>query len=132
RFDSTMLVTSLNADHVVLQDSGGNTIQTSVTGAEAGRLVFVIPTAPLQFGTTYLLTLSEVVDNQSQQLPPKTIQFTTQTDPQDSGDEEWIPGPDDFNGQWHSHTGPSEWQKLTPLQALGGVTALSGQILRLN
>jgi RHS repeat-associated protein len=132
RFASPMSVMGLNTSNIVLRDSSGNPVQTVVSGVENGRLVFVVPSSPLQFGMTYLLTLDQLVDLNGQLLDTKTIQFTTQDDPQDSSDEEWIPGAEDFNGQWHSHTGPSEWQKLPPLKAPNGITALAGQVLRLN
>ena len=132
RFGSPMSVTGLNSTNVTLKDSSGNWVPVGVNAAESGRLVFASPLSPLQFGTTYILTLSSLTDSSGNQLPTKTIQFTTQTDPQDPGSEEWIPGPSDFNGQWHSHTGPSEWQKLPALQAKAGVNALAGQVLRLN
>lgn len=132
RFGGQMSVLSLNSTNVTLQDTNGNSAPATITGAEAGRLLFVVPSAPLQFGTTYLLTLTNLTDSNGRQLPTKTIQFTTQADPQDSSDEEWVPGSGDFNGQWHSHTGQSEWQTLPPLQAKAGITALAGQVLRLN
>ena len=132
RFESAMSVLTLNTGHVTLEDSVGNRVTATVTGAETGRLVFVIPASPLKFGTTYLLTLDGLLDSRGQTLPTKTIQFTTQSDSQDSIDESWIPGPDAFNGRWSTGTGPSIWQKLPPLQAPPGVTAVSGQVLRIN
>src|SRR6266851_7635051 len=132
RFGSPMSVTGLNAANVTLQDASGDSVRSTVTAAESGRLLFVIPVSALQFGTTYFLRLNGLTDSNGRQLPAKTIQFTTVSDPQDSSDEEWIPTAADFNGQWHSHTGPSEWQKLPALQAKSGVTALAGQVLRLN
>jgi YD repeat-containing protein len=132
RFGSEMANTSLNQANVTLQDSNGNSVHVAVTGAESGRLVFLIASAPLEFGTNYVLTLTDVIDANGESLPVTTIRFTTEADPNDSSDEEWIPGSGDLNGQWHSHTGPSEWQKLAPLHAEQGVTALAGQVLRLN
>src|SRR4029077_17180439 len=83
-------------------------------------------------GTSYVVTLNGVLDGNNRQLPTTTIDFTTQRDPSDSSDEQWIPGADAFNGQWSSRTGTSEWQKLSALQAPPGVTALAGQVLRLH
>jgi RHS repeat-associated protein len=131
RFGGMMAVTSLNKTNITLQDSNGNPIQVAVTAAEAGRLVFLTPSAPLQFGTNYLVMLTNVMEGK-ETLPTTTILFTTEAGPNDSDDEEWIPATSDFNGQWHSHTGPSDWQKIPPLHAENGVTALSGQVLRLN
>jgi len=132
RFTSPMSLLTLTTQHAVLNDTSGNTVSANITGAEAGRLLFVVPTSPLQFGTSYTLTLDGLVDLKGQQLPSTTIQFTTPTDPQDSSSEQWIPGPEAFQGHWHSGTGGSEWQKLPPLQAPPGVTAVAGQVLRIN
>jgi RHS repeat-associated protein len=132
RFEGPMAVTTLTPSQISLHDGSGNEVPASITGAESGRLVFVVPASPLQFGTTYLLTLDGVLDSNNQALGLKTIQFTTQGNPQDSSDEEWLPGPDAFNGHWSTGTGTSEWQMLPPLQAPIGITALSGQVLRIN
>jgi RHS repeat-associated protein len=131
RFGGMMAVTSLNKTNITLQDSNGNPVQVAVVAAEAGRLVFLTPSAPLQFRRNYVVMFTNVMEGK-EALPTTTIRFTTEAGPNDSDDEEWIPGTSDFNGQWHSHTGPSDWQKIPPLRAENGVTALSGQVLRLN
>jgi RHS repeat-associated protein len=133
RFGSEMSILSLNQSNVSLVDGNGNRVQASVTATESGRLLFVIPTSPLEFATDYVLTIQNVVEAKTQSpLPASTVHFTTEDDPNAAIGDTWIPGADDFNGQWHSHTGPSEWQKEPPLHAKEGVTALTGQVLRLN
>ena len=47
-------------------------------------------------------------------------------------DEEWIPTAANFHGRWESGRAASPSQKLPPLQAAAGVTALAGQVLLLN
>ncbi len=44
----------------------------------------------------------------------------------------WIPEADNLKGNWRSGRGRSHWQSLPPLQAPSGVTALAGQVLRLD
>lgn len=50
----------------------------------------------------------------------------------EADDESWAPGHDNFRGNWRSGRGTSQFQKLPPLQAPLGVTALAGQVLCLN
>lgn len=50
----------------------------------------------------------------------------------EANDESWTPGPENFHGDWRSGRGTSHFQNLPPLQAPPGVTALAGQVLRMN
>lgn len=47
-------------------------------------------------------------------------------------DEDWIPDAKNLQGDWRIRRPDSPWQSLQPLQAGSGVTALAGQVLRLN
>ena len=47
-------------------------------------------------------------------------------------EEEWIPGPQNMNGDWRTHRKAPLLAKAGPPQAAQGVTALSGKVLRLN
>jgi RHS repeat-associated protein len=49
-----------------------------------------------------------------------------------SDDEIWIPGPGGRAEDWRTGRPDSPWKSLPPLTAPPGVTALSGQVLRLN
>jgi len=65
-------------------------------------------------------------------IVPASIPFTTKRRPDGgtgSDGEDWVP--DGQNG-WRTNRPQSPWQKLKPLEAPPGVTALSGQVLRLN
>ncbi|WP_162916211.1 RHS repeat-associated core domain-containing protein [Burkholderia sp. PAMC 26561] len=48
------------------------------------------------------------------------------------GVEEWTPENRHQHGNWRTGRHKSRFQSLPPLQAAGGVTALAGQVLRLN
>ncbi len=52
--------------------------------------------------------------------------------PSTDDDEEWIPGPAQFHGDWRAHRKPPQLSKAKPPVASAGVTALSGLVLRLN
>lgn len=47
-------------------------------------------------------------------------------------EEEWIPGPQHFNGDWRTHRKPPVFAKSNSPAAAPGVTAVSGVVLRLN
>ncbi|MGH2693920.1 MAG: RHS repeat-associated core domain-containing protein [Actinomycetota bacterium] len=49
-----------------------------------------------------------------------------------AGREEWIPERRNFKGDWRAYREESIIRSLQPLQAEAGVTAVSGQVLRLN
>lgn len=46
--------------------------------------------------------------------------------------EDWIPGPEQFQGRWRTDRAPSPLQALPPLRASAGITAVSGQVLGMN
>ncbi len=50
----------------------------------------------------------------------------------DEDDDEWIPTQGDIERGWRSGRGTSPWQRMPPLRTRRGVTALAGQVLRLN
>jgi YD repeat-containing protein len=126
------IVTTMTDSTVSLSDAAGNAVAIRVVAAEGGRLGFVLPASPLQPGASYLLTLSNITDFAGNVLPVSVIHFRTAGTLDDSAGELWIPGPEALKGNWNSQTGGSEWQKQPALQATAGVTALSGQVLRLN
>ncbi|HET9387218.1 MAG TPA: RHS repeat-associated core domain-containing protein, partial [Gemmatimonadales bacterium] len=115
--------------------SGG--VEVRIVSAEQGRLIFVTPTTPLQSNTAYLVTVTGARDTANAPFPLLSVGFTT-TDaasagaaPLSSDDEVWDPRADP--GGLTRRTPPeSRWRKLPPLMAPPGVTALSGQVLRLN
>lgn len=62
--------------------------------------------------------------------PSATPSATPRAD--EDADDEWKPNPQNPYADWRSNRPESPWQKLPPLQAPDGVTALSGQVLKLN
>jgi RHS repeat-associated protein len=126
RFSNLINVVSANTKTVQLKRFGSDEqIQATVAAAENGRLAFVTPAQPLEPGTKYTLHIAGIADAQTNTLPETLISF--QTKGERVPDEDWNP-----NSSWTSGEASSAWQKLPPLQAPAGVTALAGQTLRLN
>lgn len=107
---------------------------TKIVPAESGMLVFVTPNKPLLGGSTYTLSLNGLVDQNGSTLPPTSITFTTAAPPlpefEPANGEDWTPAAE--NRDWRSGRERTPWEKLPPLQAEPGVTAVSGQVLTLN
>lgn len=102
--------------------------------AERGRLIFLQRSGILQPGSKYRISIAGVATAAGIAVRPVEFSFTTGAD----GDEERRRVPDDelwvagANDEWRSGRGSSPWQSLPPLGAAPGVTALAGQVLRLN
>jgi len=126
RFSHPIAMKSANAGTVQLNGPDGNVL-TKVVPAEGGMLAFVTPANPLSSATTYTLALTGIVDPQAMNLADTYITFTTV-------------GEKDSNGTGGSNIGTgttggatdSTTQKLPPLTAPPGVTALAGQALTLD
>jgi RHS repeat-associated protein len=122
--------------------------------AEGGRLVFLTPDAALELGSRYTVTLSGVADAMGRPVPFTTVAFATAGPPPTAmpggppsappsppdapgaapgrDEEDWDPSRAERRPDWR-HGGPqSHWQDLPPLEAEAGVTALAGQVLKLN
>jgi RHS repeat-associated protein len=126
RFSYLIDVASANIKTLELRLFGTDKkIQVTVAAAENGRLAFVTPAQPLEPGTKYTLHIAGVSDLQGNALPETLLTF--QTKGERIPDEDWDP-----NSTWTSGEVTSAWQKLPPLQAPAGITALAGQTLRLN
>ncbi|MBF8290987.1 MAG: hypothetical protein HW391_1955, partial [Chloroflexi bacterium] len=154
RFSKPLRVDPTTAGTVMLSGALGPEPVT-VVAAEAGRLVFVSPRAALTPGTTYTVTVNGAVDVTGLLVPFTSVVFQTAAPPASSGGGVPVslapmakghfhpvnavtPGAPGETDEWEWH-GPlcdglpcSPWQKLPPLKAPRGVTALSGQMLRLN
>jgi RHS repeat-associated protein len=122
RFTRRLNVLTINNANFALFGPNDTPIQVRVAGAENGRLAFVIPSAPLHTGTTYVLRIRNASDNQNNELSSTSISFTTEGEPSEG------PGSEDNPGA----AATSKFQQLPPLQAVPGETALSGQVLKLN
>ncbi|HKY26732.1 MAG TPA: RHS repeat-associated core domain-containing protein [Pyrinomonadaceae bacterium] len=147
RFSKTLRVESVNAEALTLAGPQG-IVPAKIIPAEGGMLAFVTPTQPLQPGTIYTLSLSGPIDRTNLPLSFTAITFTTistqrhEHNPAPDGslspdqysvdDESWIPNEKNFRGEWRSNRENSSWSKLPPLTAADGVTAIAGQVLKLN
>jgi RHS repeat-associated protein len=124
RFSRPLRMESINDQTVVLNGPFGM-VEAKITGAEAGLLAFILPQSPLLSGTSYLVRLSGAVDSDGTSVAFKEFTFTTGGTSPES--DVWNPTLD-----WMTHNAPSTWQNLPPLQARAGVTALAGQVLKLD
>lgn len=122
RFSRQLDILSVTATHFALFGPGETPVPATITGAENGRLAFVIPKAPLHMGTTYTLRITNATDTQGNLLDPVSISFTTEGEPSEG------PGSEDNPGQ----APILNFQQLPPLRAADGETALAGQALKLN
>ncbi|HEY6271049.1 MAG TPA: DUF6531 domain-containing protein [Terriglobales bacterium] len=130
RFSDRLNVATVSSATVTLassQDSQAN-IPITVVPAEVGMLAFATYKEPLLPGATYTLSLNGLADTAGRQLPPTQITFTTAAAAVGSGDDGvWVPTHDFRTGRPES-----TWSKLLPLQGPEGVTAVAGQVLKLN
>jgi RHS repeat-associated protein len=126
RFTQLLDVVTTNQRTFVLSDGDGNVVAGKVTAAENGRLVFVLPAAPLQPGAAYTL---DIQGAQSKGVPLQhaVIRFQTEGEPSSGSSLDWVP-----NATWTDTQGITKFQDLSSLQAAPGSTALSGQVLKLN
>ncbi|MGH9330607.1 MAG: kelch repeat-containing protein, partial [Vicinamibacterales bacterium] len=133
RFSTRILPERIAEQTVTLEGDDGR-VPADLVAAEAGRLLFVRPRHRLRHGSAYVLTiLAADVDGHPFVA---TLSFSTQGDergtPTTADGEEWIPDARHLRGNWRTGRAESPWQKLPPLQAAPGVTALAGQVLRLD
>lgn len=121
RFSHKVRVQSVHGSTVTLSGPTGP-VAARVIPAEAGRIAFLTPQEPLAPGTTYTLSLAGLIDRRGMPFPAAEITFSTvnPSDCEPSGEDQEAEAYD-----------PS-WRDLPPLQAAPGVTALTGQVLRLN
>ena len=68
----------------------------------------------------------EAKHDRSETLPVRVIAEAA------ADSEVWVPGPAQRHGDWRAHLPSSSLQKLPALTAASGVTALAGQVLKLN
>jgi RHS repeat-associated protein len=132
RFSKSLQVDTVNAQTMSLTGPYGR-VETRVVPAEDGMLAFITPKSLLFPGTTYTAALSGSTDKDGSPLIPTSITFTTgaaRGPIETFDDEDWIPS--DNGGDWHIGREDSEWQAIPALQAKTGMTALAGQVLRLN
>jgi len=135
RFSRPIDPQTLNQATVTLAGPGGG-IDVTVVAAEGGRLAFITPRTSLEPSSSYLVTVNGVRDRRNRSFPVLSVTFTTTdavTLPIDAVDDDvWDPRLDGSFPTWRRNTPDTRWQKLPPLKAEPGVTAVSGQVLRLN
>jgi RHS repeat-associated protein len=124
RFSRALRMESINDQTIVLNGPFGM-VEAKIAGAEAGMLAFITPQSPLLPGTTYLVRLSGAVAPDGNSVAFREFTFTTAGDAPQT--DAWNPTLD-----WMTHNPPSTWQNMPPLQARAGVTALAGQVLKLD
>lgn len=138
-FSKPMDVTTLNSTTVTLRTFSGS-VNISVVPAEGGMLVFITPTSPLQNDKTYTLSISGATDSSGQPLPASTVVFTTMAAETAGVPTGTVGSSGSGAAGWQNGSvpigtggGPStSWRKLPMLPASAGVTALSGQVLKLD
>ena len=154
RFSKPLRVDAAVTSTVMLSGPSGPEAATVVV-AEGGALVFVTPRSPLAQGVMYTLTVNGAVDSTGLLVPFTTVAFQTASPPTVMGAGVRIvsasapatshfhpasairPGmPGETDEEWRGELCDgkpcSRWQRLPPLKAPRGVTALAGQMLRLN
>jgi RHS repeat-associated protein len=106
-------------------------LSARVVVAEGGMLAFMVTASPLAPGTEFRLTLRSARTVTGADVPAFSSVFTTAAAPDtqnaaDDSDADDVRAADSRSGL------ESPWRRLRPLQAPAGVTALAGQVLRLN
>jgi RHS repeat-associated protein len=137
RFGTPIQVRSFSDKTVILSTANAGAVPVQVTPAEAGRLVFIRPLHELAPGRDYSLVVQGARDFRGQPLPRIAISFRTaehaaNPEVQPTDDETWQPDGEAIRTGWRTGRPPSPWEKLPPLRAAPGVTAVSGRVLRLN
>jgi RHS repeat-associated protein len=160
RFSRPLRVETVDAATVLL--SGPEGVEAArVVAAENGRLAFVTPEAPLLLGAAYTLSINGATDPAGVLIPPTVVTFKTEGSSASGGQgasaqsgsgraqsvaSESSAGPNrpvdptapveldeaEWRGERRDGKPHSHWQELPPLSAPPGVTALAGQVLRLN
>jgi RHS repeat-associated protein len=127
RFGRLIDEVTANRNNFVLLGPGENVIASQVSAAEHGRLAFIVPSSPLQPGTTYTLRVTGVVDSGGSGMLDTSITFQTAGAPPDPVGLDWVP-----NTNWMAGGSITRFQELPALHGQHGVTALAGQVLKLN
>jgi len=143
RFSEPLQVQTVDSDTVILEGPRG--VETAkIVAAEKGMLAFVTPASPLQPGTTYSVSVQGAATPDGRLIVPTKFSFITAPNSglasgsgvglssggsqSSTADQVWVPN----GSNWVTGLPPSPWQSLPPLVARKGVTALSGQVLKLN
>jgi RHS repeat-associated protein len=134
RFSTLLRAETVSVETVALSNSYGR-VETKVIPAENGRLAFVTPNALLLPATAYTLSLTGCADSTGRALPPISLSFTTAAAAAAGASvegEQWSPDADYLTSNGRGEQSDPSWEKLPSLQAPATVTALAGQVLKLN
>jgi YD repeat-containing protein len=135
RFSSALRPETINGGTVSLRGPEGP-VEIALVPAEGGRLVFVSPRLPLSRDTSYVLTIADAAGTGGLGVVAAQVSFVTAADNVDTAgqidEEAWAPDAESLKKGWRSNRPDSPWEKLPPLEARPGVTALAGQVLRLD
>ncbi len=138
RFTRPLSVESVNERNVSIQSFQGR-VSSRIIAAESGMLVFCSPREELSSSTTYALTLKGLQDSGGIPLPRMSISFSTVGDTvpeihseSEDDSEDWTPEASGYFEKWRTGRSKSPWQLLQALKAPDGVTAVTGQALKLN
>jgi len=124
RFSRPLRPETISNQTVLLEGPVGM-VEAKIVGAEGGMLAFITPNSPLLPGTSYSVKFSGAADTNNVTAAFLQFGFATEGEPPPS--DGWIPGIG-----WMSNRATSKWQSMPPLQAGPGVTALAGQVLKLD
>lgn len=122
RFSEPLLNEGTNNHDLTLLGPNGS-LPVNIVAAEQGMLLFVKPADQLLPNTTYRLILDNLKSQLRVSLPNTVISFST------TKSEKQKPDSQDSSVDNKSR---SNWRELPPLKAPNGVTALSGQVLKLD
>jgi RHS repeat-associated protein len=130
RFSRPLRVESVSSRTVTLNSSEGPAAINMVP-VEGGMLAFLNPMAPLSAGSAYTASIAGAYDDAGQVVEAASIRFSTAVEGIPEG-AVWTPDDRNYHGDWTSGFAPSPWKNNPPLQAAPGVTALAGQVLRID
>jgi len=122
RFSGPLQVSSVNVATIALSGPSGLASVRPVA-AENGRLVFARPVFSLIAGATYTLQTHGLTSADGRDVDDTTVTFTVRSDTPS------VTTADDARSYGGVN---SPWRSLKPLQAPPGVTAVAGQVLKLN
>jgi RHS repeat-associated protein len=132
RFSEPIDVSTLRNDRVMLVGPEG-AVPAQIVSAEGGRLLFINPNAPLREDSSYEVHVRGLRDSRRGLVPETVIGFGTGGAPSSgdalADDETWLPI---HASRWRTDRDASSWETQPRLEAAPGVTALSGQVLKLN
>lgn len=133
RFSANMRGASVNTETVTLSNSYGP-VEVTVVPAEGGRLAFVTPKVALPAGQVHSLSIMGTKDMSGAELPFTSLSFSTVSGApvETSNPEPWLPDADYLQADKNSSQLVMSLRKNPPLHAPAGVTALSGEVLKLN